>query len=209
MKNKILKMGFTLIEVMLSLFITAIIIAVLSIVFNTGLRSFRQGRDLIDITKKAQFVMTKISSELSGAIAFSNPNISLQGNLNSVFFVAPIDNSSNYELCEVGYSYDAAQKRIMRYLLTKNSGSFNLPDSVAYNTGIGGSNSTFCEGVTAFEFHYFDGTSWSSTWASANQLPQLIEIKIEIQGAYPKNSPTPSQKEEFVTRVFLPNSSNN
>jgi len=199
MNNK--KTGFTLIEAMLALFITAIIVTILSIVFNTGLRAFRQGRDILDITKRAQLVVTKMTSELSGAMVLTN--VPLQGNVNSIYFVAPLENSSNYELCEVGYYLN--NQKLMRYFLTKGSGSFQLPNSVVYNNPtVGGAIDTFCDGVSGLEFHYYNGANWSNTWNNANQLPQLIEIKVTMQS---KN--TPAKAEEFVTRVYLPNSLSN
>lgn len=202
------KNGFTLIEVMLSLFITAIVIAILSIVFNTGLRAFRQGRDILDITKRAQLAMGVITRELSNAMVFQNAP--LQGAWSedkgySIYFMAPVDNTSNYELCEVGYYLNTAGQ-LIKYFLTKTSNSFSFPNSVVYNPAIGGTD-TLCDNVIAFELHYFNGTTWSSTWTTADKLPQLVEVKLEIQGKYPTNAP--AQKEEFVTRVCLPNSTNN
>jgi type II secretory pathway component PulJ len=204
--------GFTLIEAMLALFITAIIVTMLSIVFNTGLRAFRQGRDILDITKRAQLVMTKMTSELSGAMVL--PNVILDGKENEIFFMAPLENSSNYELCEVGYLLNGTV--LQRHFVTKGppenptaSFEYDPKTSQAPNYATGNRND-LCPGVmnsnniVGLQFHYYNGTGWVTSWNTAGQLPQLVEIKLILQS---KNNP--AKTEEFVTRVYLPNSSSN
>lgn len=107
------KSSFTLLEVLLALFITAILTTILSVVFNTALRSFRQGRDLLEITRKAQLILGQMTRELSGAMVQSNV-IPFVGNSNAVFFMAPLPNSSNLDLCEVGYVWDSTNSRLNR-----------------------------------------------------------------------------------------------
>lgn len=196
--------GFTLIETLLALFITAIIVTILSIVFNTGLRSYRQGRDLLDITKKAQFFFSRITAEISGAIV--NNRITFRGERGAVYFMSPVENSSALELCEIGYLLDGTT--LKRHFVTKASRNyFEYPEGdVVYNTGTGTVN-TFCTNVAAFELQYYNGSGWNSQWSETSSLPEMVEIKIEFQGEYPKNNP--SQKRVFVTRVYLPNSTNN
>lgn len=207
-KKKEVPVGFTIIEVMLALFITAILVTILSIVFNTGLRAYRQGKDLLEIARKAQLVMGTITSELSGAIIpTANVTFTNVGMSNAVFFMAPVDNSSALDLCEIGYYRDSSTNTLRRYFVTANSSAYEYPSSVSYDPSNSSLSDTFCEGVINFELDYYDGTNWSGTWSNTSQLPQMVEIKLEIQGEYPKNAPV--QKKEFITRVYLPNSTNN
>lgn len=109
--------AFTVIELLTSIFIVALLVAILSVVFNISIRAFRQADDIVDITNKAQRFTGQITSELQGAIVSPSgsqsygPSITFDGQNQSMFFVAPYDNPSLSdeaatdvgELCEFGY----------------------------------------------------------------------------------------------------------
>lgn len=200
--------SFTLIEVLLALFITAILTTILAVVFNTGLRAYRQGKDLIEITRKAQLIIGQMTRELSGAMVQSvgtTTYIPFVGNQNSVYFMAPVDNDSDVDLCEIGYNL--VSPILKRHFLTVKSSDYEYPeDKVDY----GENEVTFCENVTAFDLRYHDGSRWDTAWAStdANKLPTMVEVSVTIQGEYPKNAPR-KQSKTFTTWIYLPNSTNN
>lgn len=192
--------GFTLIEVLLALFITAILITILSVVFNTGLRAYRQGKDLLEITRKGQLILGQITRELTGAMVKQNI-IPFVGTGSSVFFMASIPNSSNIDLCEIGYRRNG--NVLQRHILTYGAGGFEYPNAVDYNEL---NFDTLCEGVTAFNLSYYSisggwGTGWSS---STTNLPTMVEVSVTIQGEYPTNAPV--QSKTFTTWIYLPNS---
>lgn len=191
--------GFTLIEVLLALFITAILITILSIVFNTGLRSYRQGKDLLEITRKGQLVLGQITRELVGTMVQEN-YIPFEGNSNSIFFMAPVENSSVLDLCEIGYLVE--NDELKRHFLTYEGSGFEYPNTVNYNNL---STQPFCERVTGFILRYREGTNWQGSWNSSTQLPEMVEIAVTIQGKYGN----PLQEKTFTTWIYLPNSTNN
>lgn len=196
------KAGFTLVETLLALSITAIIIVMLSVVFNTGLRSYRQGKDLIDITKKAQFVIGTMTREMSGVLVSGNV-ISFEatdnGNSDSVYFMAPVNNSSPLDLCEIGYSHDNSKKELRRYLRTFGSTDFEYPGKVIYPNVIAGN--IFCTNVEEFNLRYYDGNNWQNSWSSFTQLPQIVEVRLKIMGEYG----SPLNERIFTTWIYLPN----
>lgn len=189
------KKGFTLIEVLLALFITAIIIAVLSFVFNTGLRSYRQGRDLLEITRKAQLILGQMTRDLTGAMVQQN-YFSFVGNESSIYFVSPIaDAEAGIDLCMVGYRLDSGD-RLMR------SHEAIGDVEVNYNNL---SLQPFCEKVGSYNLRYRPvGGSWSGgAWGQPYSLPEMVEVSVTIEGEYPKDDP---QEKTFTTWIYLPNS---
>lgn len=193
--------GFTLIEVLLALFITAIIIAVLSFVFNTGLRSYRQGRDLLEIARKSQLILGQMTRDLVGAMTQQN-YISFIGNESSVYFVSPIadpdDPDKETDLCMVGYRLDSGDS-LMRSHETIGDEKVNY-DNLNLQP--------FCEKIKSFNLRYRPvGGSWSgSAWGKQYKLPEMVEASVTIEGEYPKDNP---QEKTFTTWIYLPNSTNN
>lgn len=200
--------GFTLIEVLLALFITAILTTILSVVFNTGLRSYRQGKDLLEITRKAQLILGQMSRELVGAMV--GPYITFRGESNAIYFMAPVENSSKLDLCEIGYLLNKNEKKLIRHFVTyaQNSSPFEYPDNpVDYDTYGERGRMIFCEGVTGFDLKYNGGGGWGDNpWGESDKLPEMVEVSVVIQGQYPKDKP---QERTFTTWVYLPNSTNN
>lgn len=196
--------GFTLIEVLLALFITAILITILSVVFNTGLRSYRQGKDLLEITRKGQLILGQMTKELAGAMV-QNGYIPFEGEGDSVYFMAPVDNESEkgVDLCEIGYRFN--EGKIERHFLTADKDDYQYPNlPVEY---IGENEEEFCDNISGFSLHYYDGEEWNDSWQSTTELPEKVEVSVKIRGEYPKDKP--KQGKTFITRIYLPYSTNN
>lgn len=201
--------AFTLLEVLLALFITAILITILSVIFNTGLRSYRQGKDLLEITRKGQLIIGQMTRELVGAIVQAD-YIQFKGtdnsNSDSIYFMAPIpDNSGRIDLCKIEYSL--VEGKILRYFNTISSESEYSNVPVNYT---GGRRDTFCPDVKKFNLRYCStNNNWDDNWSPADttkELPGLVEVTVEISGMYPKEKP---QSRTFTTWIYLPNSTNN
>lgn len=198
------KIGFTLLEVMVALFLTAIIIATLATAFNTGLRAYRQGKDLIEITRKGQLVLGQMTKELSSAMM--GANITFEGNANSIYFMAPIAENSDLDLCEVGYLYNGTGREINRHYLTYGgaNGTFEYPNGIVNFSGGSGIRKNFCSNITVFNLRYHNGASWAATWSNTSRLPTMVEASVTIEGKYG----SPRQTKTFLTWVYLPYSDN-
>lgn len=197
--------GFTLIEISLALCITAIIIAMLSVVLNTGLRSYRQGRDVLEITRTGQLVLGQMTREMAGAMVQENV-IPFVGN-NNVYFMAPVDNSSDVDLCEVGYNL--VGNTLKRHFVAYGDADYEYPSPVDY----GESEVEFCTNVKSgsFALRYYNGSTdtWQDNWDAGDNndenLPERVEVVITVQGKYG----SPPQERTFTTWIYLPNSTNN
>lgn len=192
--------GFTAIELLTSIFIAAILATMLSVVFNQGIKAFRQADEIVDIANKAQRFFGLICSELVGTVISQTPSIPFQGNNTNIYFMAPWPNSSDIELCELGYNFDNANKIIKRYFKIKGDGAFEYPGNVTIGDGVG---RTYIENVDSLKFRYKDGGTWATDWNSGNpddtSLPQLVEIHMEMKDSRNVNY-------TFTTRIFLPSS---
>lgn len=201
---KIQKTGFTLIEVMLSLFITALLISILAVVFNTGLRAYRQGKDLIEITRKGQLILGQITKELKGAMVQKDGttiHIPFQGTNTDIRFVAPLENSGDIDLCGVKYSFSNNNLWRLVNVFNKSRGDVYPDELIDFSTD----GYQFCEGVTAFRLQYNNGTVWTPSWTDTAKLPTIVEAQVTIQGKYGN----PKQEKIFTTWIYLPNSTNN
>lgn len=211
--------SFTLIEVLLALFITAILITILSIIFNTGLRAYRQGKDLLEITRKAQFILGQMTKEISGAMVQANFiyfEINNNGNNDSIYFMSPIENASVLDLCEIGYSLNDTNVDgvldLRRHFITYGPTDFQYPVSKTdYTKWPQAAINVFCTNVTQLNFRYrLVNGSWPpddkwTKWTSNTQIPEMIEIQVRIQGQYGN----PPQFKDFTTWVYIPNSTVN
>ena len=206
------KTGFTLVEVLLALFITAIIISMLSVVLAVTLRSYRQGKDLFNIADRAQLVMSQLTRELKGAMVQRNAGstiIPFIGAATAVYFMAPVDNSTDVDLCELGYIFNTTDNTITRHYVTSTAADYDYPDSVVDYTANSGRR-TFSSNITDLGFRYFDEDGWQSPWPAAkeDELPHIVEINLTVRGQYQRGT-NPQQEKSFSTWVYLPNYQNN
>ena len=198
--------AFTLVEIILSMFITALLIAILTIVFNTSLRAYRQGNDLLEITRKAQIILGQMTRELPGAMVYydsiNGEIIPFIGNSTQVTFMAPFPNSGNIDLCEIGYGWNGSAVR--RHFLTDSSGHYEYPNNVNYDYL---DWNRMSDSVTNFDLRYRDNSgTWGSSWNSSltNLPPTMISVNATIEGEYG----SPQQSKTFSTWIYLPNSTN-
>ena len=184
--------AFTIIEVLTAVFLVGILIGVLSTVFNLGIRAYRQADEIIEITNRAQRFLGQITAELSGAIISDNPPISFQGNASSIYFMAPRENASDLDLCEIGYNLVGTE--IKRLFVTSDADTgFEYPNNpVNYDPND--------------EAFYIDlgtngGLTFNYTDTNGIGLPELVEIIVTMQDSREKTY-------TFSTKVFLANSTN-
>lgn len=194
--DKIEKGGFTVIEVLTSIFIVAILVTMLSVVFNIAIKAYRQADEIIEITNKAQRFLGQISSELPGAVVSQNPSVSFQGTNTNIYFMAPWENSSKIDLCEFGYNL--VNNEIKRHFVTYGAGDFEYPDEdVDY---VNETEQFYIDlGENSSVIFTYDGLN---SWNSNTNLPQLVQIQISMKDSREVTY-------TFTTRVFLPGSTNN
>ena len=193
--------AFTLTELMVSMAILGLIMVMLFTIFEQVNKAWLNGENRVETFTPARAALDLLSRELSQAIA--TPNITFYGDVNRVYFIAPLntDPANQADLCEVGYEYesvDTSGKPTMK--ITRR---LTLPN--AANVGVGGywdfyANPTTWWAVSSFdpktgatlatnsilnlEFQYLNkaGTPYPAPYqsqANGNTLPYAVVISLD------------------------------
>lgn len=157
--------GFTLLEVLLSLFLVALISGILFAGFFLPLRAVNAAKaELVKIEEAAVF-LTRFSEEISAA--YSEP-ASFSGTRDSVSFFSSAGTDLGLE--KIGYTVkeDGPAETVTIY---RKAG-------FPYGSGEKEQLVLQAEKMT---FGYYDGTEWSEEW-NGKGLPLLVEISLSRKG---------------------------
>jgi prepilin-type N-terminal cleavage/methylation domain-containing protein len=190
--------GFTLVEMLVALAITAVLVVLLVNVVSAALTIWEQGRNQIDTFANARQVLGRITDEISGAIAapapraveFSENLSSIQGTTpptpvssENVFFVTPYPNVSSGDLCIIGYRHNADTHTLERGFIDSQIAWKNANASRYQSSTYSGSDwqwRTIANGVLEFEVLSYSQQDLDSgpsptpstvSWNSASSIP--------------------------------------
>lgn len=236
------KDGLTLIEVMVVVAIFSIFSGMLFTVFKSSLDSWRRTENLLDIYQNARPVLEQISAEISSALLdqtsvttarwasfYGNDETGTRIKTNSakdeIFFVAPVENAGDMDLCEIGYWLRSTDNMLMRHY-QKFDTADDLP--ITYDFTTFDSDEQLAAHITDLQFRYYyraaagalpntitANGSWDSTQnllannydAKGNEknpdgLPNAVEITIVVEESNPINPASPKTR-TFTTLVAL------
>ena len=177
--------GFTLVEILISLAILAIIVASTFTIFRSASKSWQKGETRSERYQNARNAISKISTEISQAVINSDPLCKFTGDKNKVSFVSFVSTESGvFELSEIEFWLDGAKRLLMR-----NSEIDPDFDFTTY-----GHSDVLSENISELEFSYYDGTVWLDTWNSDQALgigpppqsggeaglPKAVQVKIKV-----------------------------
>jgi len=216
--------GLTLIEVLITSVIFAILATSLFVVFKAGLDSWRRTQGHLEVYQNARAALDMMTRELSSAyLNPSNPAITFQGFsglivrsgwvstsvADEVFFIAALNPSLNYgnatsELCKVGY-WLRDDNCLMRYFYYQRSGAAPNYDFSNLTNVV---NSKIASNITGFSLRYSDSTgstsnlrwdSSNSSWATNfNKKPVRVQITLTVK------EPNSTKTQTFTTGVCIP-----
>jgi prepilin-type N-terminal cleavage/methylation domain-containing protein len=205
--------GFTLIELMLSIAILAIILIMIAGSFNVVIHSKVQGEARLDVDRQGRSILWQLSNEIRGAVQTPNPpsNVLLIG-LGQMRSGMPVD-AITVSTLEAGHrraitGMDAEE--VVSYSVTPNPqarGWYVLSRSQwSALMGINGASAMpptqLADNVIGLHIKYFNGGDWLESWDSTAlpppaQLP--LAVSIDLLLATGTGSPM-----EFSTEVVLP-----
>jgi len=171
-----LSKGFTLVEILISLAILAMIVASTFTIFHSASKSWQKGEIRSERYQNARNIISRISSEIGQAVINGNSLCRFSGKKDSVSFISFVSTESGvFELSEVEYWLDADKR-----LLIRNDQIGPDYDFATYDH-----SDILSDNVSSMEFSYFDGLAWTDTWNS-NQalgigLPKAVKIKIKVE----------------------------
>ncbi|MCX5692897.1 MAG: prepilin-type N-terminal cleavage/methylation domain-containing protein [Candidatus Omnitrophica bacterium] len=172
----VLYKGFTLVEILISLAILAMIVTSTFTIFRSASKSWQKGETRSERYQNARSAISRISSETSQAVINSSPLCKFTGDKNKVSFVSFVSTGPGvFELSEVEYWLDGAKRLLMR----------NDEIDPDYDFTTYGHSDILSENISELEFSYFDGLIWLDTWnsdqASGVGLPKAVKIKIRVE----------------------------
>ena len=169
------KKGFTLVEILISLAILAIIVASTFTIFRSASKSWQKGEIRSERYQNARNAISKISAEISQAVINSNSLCKFTGDKNRVSFISFVTTGSGvFELSEVEFWLDTTKKLLM------------LNDEIDpdYDFTTYGRSEILSENISELEFSYSDGVIWTDTWNSDQALgvglPKAVKVKIKV-----------------------------
>ncbi|HUA64641.1 MAG TPA: prepilin-type N-terminal cleavage/methylation domain-containing protein [Alphaproteobacteria bacterium] len=163
--------GFTLIEVMISAALMAMILVCAYLCLSACLASKKTIEPRADVLQNARVAMALMAADLRNACPLSsdNPFLGMQRMLGQV----EADNldfaTHNYtprqpresDYCEVSYYVDKDPDS-GQFCLYRRRNPTLAPDPLS-----GGSREEIAQGILGLRFEYFDGTDWYDTWGNA------------------------------------------
>jgi len=177
--------GFTLVEILISLAIMAMIVASTFTIFRSASKSWQKGETRSQRYQNARNSVSRMSAEISQAVINSNKLSKFTGDKNKISFISFVSTDSGvFELSEVEYWLDGAKRLLMR----------NDDVEPDYDFGTYDHSDILSDNISELEFSYFDGLVWLDAWnsdeASGIGLPKAVKIKIRVEDKKAKEGET-------------------
>jgi len=181
----VLYKGFTLVEILISLAIMAMIVASTFTIFRSASKSWQKGETRSQRYQNARNAISRISGEISQAVINSNVLCKFTGDKNKISFISFVSTDSGvFELSEVEYWLDGSKRLLMR----------NDDVEPDYDFGTYDHSDILSDNVSQLEFSYFDGLVWLDAWnsdaTSGIGLPKAVKIKIRVEDKKAKEGET-------------------
>ncbi|HNY50774.1 MAG TPA: prepilin-type N-terminal cleavage/methylation domain-containing protein [Smithella sp.] len=205
--------GFTLLEVLIAIFILSVVMATVYVSYSGTLRVSRQMEEEGNAYKMARLTMDRIIRDLS----------SLQTSGGSFYFIAKKEKIKNREFHSLyfwaaahlafGTNEGEGNPATIGYTIREDSGEeslslwrADLAVAKPHEKEETADAFIICKNVDAFKLTFYDAEEretdvWdsSSTAGQGNQLPRSVKIELAIVNANNKEKPY-----KFMTRIFLP-----
>ncbi|MBU4312588.1 MAG: prepilin-type N-terminal cleavage/methylation domain-containing protein [Candidatus Omnitrophica bacterium] len=171
--------GFTLVEMLISLAILAMIVASTFTIFSSSSKSWQKGEARSERYHNARAAIGKISMELSQAVIREDGLCRFIGEKDEVKFVSFVSSSSGvFEAAEIEYWLDKERKFLLRNEDIEPDYDFSTQDQ----------SDILADNISELGFSYYDGVDWSDTWDSDSVLPKAVKIRIKLEDKKGKES---------------------
>jgi type II secretory pathway component PulJ len=205
--------GFTLLELMIALFILMLVMVMIMGSFNAVIHSKIQGEAHLNVDRQGRAILWELANEISGAVQTANPvsNVLLQGT-GQMRGASPVDALTVSTLAAghrraitgfdaeqmVSYSVTPNSKVRGWYVLMRNQRSALLTTGTSFAPP----PSELADNVVSLHLKYFNGNTWMESWDSTalpptTQLPVAVSIDLVLGSG-------PGRTMDFSTEVILP-----
>jgi len=181
--------GFTLLEVVISVAILAVIMTIVYNTFNSSMKAYTAMENQGNAYTQARIVLSRISEEIESIYWSDNPksNTGLIGgdeeeydlpfdslHFTSLSHIRWVKDSKESELCEIGYHLEKDEGTGESFLLRRED--WNVDGTLEE----GGTTLELAENVDGLNFRYYDGAEWVDDWDTRIRggLPKAIEVVL-------------------------------
>lgn len=181
-----LRRGFTLLEIILTMSIVAVIAMVLYSAMQVTIRAQRSAARTVTLTRSATLALDMAAHDLMSTPA-------PKGQLAGPFLVTRVAaDESALEFYALGRDWDESVfadgvRLVALELRSEPGGGRALVRTVRRNllatTAVTSQEEVLCRNVRAFSARLFDGSTWGDSWDSTavdDVLPQVVELVIEV-----------------------------
>jgi len=194
------KNGFTLLELLISITLTAVIVTMLSISLRTAVRTYTKGKAINMRLLKIASLENLLGRQLRAASGFDlNELLFIKGENKSLSFVTPFApfGSSRQGLFKACYLFDESTESVIymqRLVTTQNDINIECAANIENDEGIteDGWEYSVLRGVKTFSLFYLavpksenaitDPGNWNELWENAREMPHLIRLEWEFAG---------------------------
>jgi prepilin-type N-terminal cleavage/methylation domain-containing protein len=206
MENKPIKNnipGFTLVEVMVSLAVFAVLITILLSSFNLTLKSWNVSEGLVESQQNARITLDWLSMEMHEAVNYSDmttsvlyPSVTLSVSTNTTCFTKPLNMQSVYttstffSIQTISYYVDNNTKELKRTVCS--NGAWSQPFIIASNID------------TIFISHLLQDTTDTYSYPDNVYDPKFFTIKVFTKTLARDSSSSPKTF-NMITNIRLRN----
>lgn len=196
--------AFSLVELLIAVAVTSILVVLLTSAVGAALAVWQQGRGRIDVSSTTRQVLQRITDELTGVVAIRDraqfvENVSslssaggfpTEGIAENVFFIAPIPNLRNGDLCVVAYRLNSDSLELQRGFLDSEQswGAGGAPRYMAASYETSALNwRTVATGIVEFELRAYSQQALDTnaphtpTWNSQTNGAGPRRLKVRLR----------------------------
>jgi len=195
MKNKTsYRTGFTLVEILITSAIFAVIMVTVYSVFRTGTFGYKDIEENLQAQQSARQVLERIALDLRNSFNSSDNSTGFSGKYNEVSFFSLVDTFVDGKFLKkyALVSYKLQDDKLMRLCRTGKE-ALNDKSEVTFEE--------FAPGIKEVSFGYAgiqqeeSGIAWKDSWLDNNTLPLAVRINLIFND---------KSKQDFEKTVFLP-----
>ncbi|HOK56089.1 MAG TPA: type II secretion system protein GspJ [bacterium] len=172
--------GFTLIEVLIAIFVFTFVCFTAIFILKNSLLSSRKKAVEKDILKEIVFISDFIESRISNAMIndlSGKYRMNFKGGDKWVKFVSPFSEDKEGDIAKFGIYWKDNKIMVDMVRIDKDNPDFSFFDGFPGAQILG-------EDVKDFSIRYFDGKDWQDKWDTEIMeepvLPEFVEIKIVV-----------------------------
>lgn len=172
--------GFTLIEVLIAIFVFTFVCLTAIFILKNSLLSSRKKAVEKDILKEIVFITDFIEKRISNAMIndlSGKYRMNFKGEDKWVKFVSPFSEDKEGDIAKFGIYFKDNKIMVEMVRVDNKNPDFTFFDGFPGAQILG-------EDVKNFSIRYFDGEKWENNWDTEimeePKLPQLVEIKLVI-----------------------------